>query len=292
MPLFKRSKQPKTKSEIDYLTIGYYIRNSKQRSGPVWLRPFEWTERRLEAFAAWLQSLAFLEILGIVGNLSIIVAVSTFVANQDVRHDQDVIAAWQTITSAAGQSGNGGRKEAIEFLVSQPWRFPWPLCREGSDWPSCVVRQPKQSLAGLDVGHEIGPGVYLLRLNVPNGDLRAANLRHADLSEANLQQTVLVGANLQQATLWKTNLQQADLAKAHLPEAVLREANLQQADLTGTNLQQVDLREANLAGATYTDAESGCPFSSQVSCPTKFPDGFDPEAAGMILWTPESSSGD
>lgn len=44
-----------------------------------------------------------------------------------------MFAAWQTITSAHGQSGSGGRIKAIEFLNSRPWRFPWIGFTE-KDW--------------------------------------------------------------------------------------------------------------------------------------------------------------
>jgi uncharacterized protein YjbI with pentapeptide repeats len=85
--------------------------------------------------------------------------------------------------------------------------------------------------------------------------LRSASLHGADLSKSNLSKAYLCDANLS-----KANLSHADLWDANL-----RDANLRGADLKGTNLGS-----ANLAGAKF-DKD------------TKWPDGFDPIAAGAIL---------
>ena len=254
--LAKQTQSPTNKAARAHAIIsGHYIPHFKQVPVPIWVKPFWWTEKRLESLASWLQSLALLEILSIISSLGIIVAIVTFVSNQDFRYDQDVFTAWQTITSASGQSGNGGRKEAIEFLVSRPWRFPW-FCRGDTEFPSCIVKQPGQSLAGLDVGLDSGKdskasgtGAFLDRLQVPMANLRRANLQDAHLWKANLQDADLRYANLQNAFLWSANLQDTDLGSANLQNAVLGGANLQDADLGLANLQDADLRYANLQNA-------------------------------------------
>jgi uncharacterized protein YjbI with pentapeptide repeats len=53
------------------------------------------------------------------------------------------------------------------------------------------------------------------------------------------------------------------------PGANLTEANLLMADLTGVDLRGANLTGANLEGAWFNDD-------------TRWPDGFDPVAAGVI----------
>ena len=62
----------------------------------------------------------------------------------------------------------------------------------------------------------------------------------------------------------------ADLSGADLRRAALSGTDLHGADLSGAALCWADLRWADLNGVTY-DAD------------TKWPDGFDPIAAGAIL---------
>ena len=86
--------------------------------------------------------------------------------------------------------------------------------------------------------------------------LRNASLHGADLSQGNLSRAFLCGADLSNG-----NLSHADLWDANL-----RDANLRGADLSGTNLGA-----ANLRGAVFDKN-------------TKWPAGFDPIAAGAILF--------
>ncbi|MGK7913490.1 MAG: pentapeptide repeat-containing protein [Synechococcus sp.] len=215
--------------------------------------PLVKVERKLEAALRWFKSLAIFEIFEVVGSVGIAIAVVSFIANQDIRYEQDVFTAWQTITSASGQPGNGGRKEAIEFLVSRPWRFPWPLCRDMNRWPSCIIRQPPQSLAGLDVGLDgeadtkvTGTGAFLSGLQLPGSILSRANLQDAYLGGADLQDVDLEDANLRDAYLEDANLQDAYLGGADLQDAYLGGADLRNADLESANLQICVLSGANL----------------------------------------------
>ena len=86
-------------------------------------------------------------------------------------------------------------------------------------------------------------------LYLRNASLHGADLSHGNLSKAFLHAADLSAANLNQADLWDANL---------------RDANLRGADLSGTNLGA-----ANLRGAIFDQS-------------TKWPDGFDPIAAGAI----------
>lgn len=103
-------------------------------------------------------------------------------------------------------------------------------------------------------------------------DLSGASLRYASLSDASL-----LNANLEDADLGRADLSGADLEGADLTNANLRYANLGRADLSDANLSDAILTGADLFGAIF-DKE------------TKFPEGFDPVAHGMILGEEEEVS--
>lgn len=277
--LWDRDGRQEGRDEYHWITAERQLENEGHLLFGVFVRG----ERGMEAALRWFKGLALFDILQILSNAGIAIAVFTFVVNQDIRHDQEVFTAWQTITSAAGEPGNGGRKEAIEFLNSRPFRFPW-FCREGRDYPDCIYRQMRGRLGNLDVSikgeyDKKAPGrwAYLARLQA-----RDANLREADLQGANLRQ-----ANLQGASLWKANLQDSVLREANLQGANFWKARLQNADLLGANLKDAKLSETEFERATYSTRDSPCPKSIEAPCPTIFPEGFKPLEAGMVIWQPE-----
>ncbi|NEO68603.1 pentapeptide repeat-containing protein [Moorena sp. SIO3H5] len=270
-------------------------------------QPFISIEKKfLEPFVDYLHRLALLEILGLLGNLSLLFGVIVFIAGEQDRRNAEVYQAWQVVTAAHNQAGSGGRKEALEFLNSEPRRIPW-------FW----LTWDQESLDSLQAPKAYLKGVQLCYAKLANANLKEANLKEANLSEANLlgadlqqaylwranfKQTDLVGANLQQAYLWeadlweanlhKANLKEADLWEANLHKTNLKETNLQQAYLLGANLTKADLSGANLKDALYSDettSEAACQriegilFLINYPCPTMFPEGFDPKAAGMKL---------
>jgi uncharacterized protein YjbI with pentapeptide repeats len=276
------------------------------------LQPLYWIEGCLEILLDWLKSLAFLEILQLMGNLSIPFAAVIFVAYERQQRNAEVYQAWQVITAAYDQPGSGGRIEALEFLNSEPRRNPWFL-----------LKWEKQSLAGL-----AAPKAYLAKIQLPEASLVNANLQEAILWEANLQgaslwqanlkeaqlfkaelqEAGLQRANLQGASLWQANLKEAQLPGANLQKAQLQGASLEKAELQGVNLQEAqlyeaklqeaslekanlqgaDLREARLQGAYYTNTStkpSTCKnrYVAKHPCSTIFPKNFNPKAAGMVL---------
>jgi len=84
----------------------------------------------------------------------------------------------------------------------------------------------------------------------------------------------LVGANLTEAYLMGADLGGANLSGADLSRANLSRANLVRTDLSGANLSGADLRGSILGGAN---------LSGTNGRGTKWPEGFDPEAAGALL---------
>lgn len=243
-------------------------------------------ERKIwEPLLAWADSQALLSLLGLIGNAGVIIAVVTYIGTEKQRRDAEVLSAWQTITSAHGQSGSGGRIQALEFLNASPganWRrrFPWfctplPLCTwpaeplDGINLSVDALSAPSESPEGtadsdktegisyVDIeevylaGTE---GAYLAGIELPKASLVKANLVGADLSRANLVRANLWAANLQGAILVDANLVGAGLLNANLQGANLWAANLQRTTLVGTNLEGAELRQANLKGADLTSA--------------------------------------
>ncbi|MEO1209726.1 MAG: pentapeptide repeat-containing protein [Cyanobacteria bacterium J06638_20] len=210
-------------------------------------QPLIGTERRLEGVLAWLQRAALIEILALIGNLGLIVAVLTYLGTEKQRRDAEVYNAWQTITSAYGQSGNGGRIDALEFLNASP----------GANWrrrifPICLKRQvicwfwPKESLAGVDASR-----AYLLGIELKEADLQGAKLAWTTLGQAELSRAFLLEANLRGANLFDANLREAGLMGANLEEAYLSGTNFLAADLRGVNFAKADLSFANLEQARF-----------------------------------------
>jgi uncharacterized protein YjbI with pentapeptide repeats len=141
--------------------------------------------------------------------------------------------AWETITNAYGQSGDGGRKLALEEL-----------------------HNAGKSLATVNVAGAI---LDSLRLH-PRGDKgiflsdTEMNSVRADLSRAMMDSTSLCGADLSWANLRESDLSGADLRGADLSWTYLHSAKLTAATLSGADLRGADLWEADLCGADLVGA--------------------------------------
>lgn len=135
--------------------------------------------------------------------------------------------------------------------------------------------------------------------NLADSDLRRANLEESRLYWSNLQDSdmrgaVLVGANLMGADLTNANLSGADLHDAIMNGAIMRMALLHRVNLAGCDLIWADLSKATLSEATLTGARLGWANLSDADLTgadlagayynayTRWPDDFDPEAAGCI----------
>ena len=123
-------------------------------------------------------------------------------------------------------------------------------------------------------------GVHLWRAYLQRVNLEGANLRYANANSTNLIKANLRGAVFSQAYIGSANLRSADLRDADLRESSLTGTSFQRADLTGgdlrgANLARADLRDTDLSSTTLTGAH--------YDAETRFPEGFDPGAAGMLL---------
>ncbi|MEL6936042.1 MAG: pentapeptide repeat-containing protein [Cyanobacteria bacterium J06607_17] len=235
-------------------------------------RPFIRLEKNTwEPLLAWADNQALLSLLGLVGNISLIIVAATYIGSEKQRRNAEVLNAWQTITSAHGQAGSGGRIQSLEFLNASPganWRrkFPW-VCGSLSfclweaeslygidlsvDGFNSVVSNSQSELNEDAKVVERDSGVYLRNIRLPGADLRDASLAGADLRGANLAGADLRDANLAGADLRDANLTRTDLRGVSLTGAKLRDANLTGADLDGANLTGAKLEGTNLAGADF-----------------------------------------
>jgi hypothetical protein len=125
----------------------------------IFLLRFDWM---CEHIAFWFSRLALIEVLEYIGKLSLLGALLVWLCEKRERSENFEnakrsrhYAAWQTINSASGRPGNGGRTDALEDLN-----------RDGV------------SLAGVDVS---GSAVFATGLILTNASLVNANFRGARL---------------------------------------------------------------------------------------------------------------
>ncbi|MDJ0648819.1 MAG: pentapeptide repeat-containing protein [Xenococcaceae cyanobacterium MO_188.B19] len=208
----------------------------------------------------------------LMGNLYVVIGLVAFMVADEQRRKSEIYQAWQVVSTAHGQKGNGGRIDALEFLNTRPLVFPWV----GLTWDKREKqwllgwRGEQQTLRGLEVPYAHLKSIdlsyaNLQQSNLTGADLTEADLKGADFREANLKEANLRGADLKGADLEGTNLAGANLSQANLASAFLwganlkgvdlSEANLASAFLWGANLRGVDLSEANLVGADLEGAK-------------------------------------
>ncbi|WP_404199238.1 pentapeptide repeat-containing protein [Streptomyces tauricus] len=120
----------------------------------------------------------------------------------------------------------------------------------------------------------------LYHANLTQASLVGVNLRHGDLTTAILRRARCVLTDLRGAKLVQTDLRGADFTTADL-----REANLRKADARGALFHDADLRLADLRGADLSTADllRAQLAGALASEHTRWPTGFDPAAAAVVL---------
>lgn len=250
--------------------------------------PFYYLEKKiLEPIDTWVSKQALFSILEKLGYLGIVISVIAFTGGEEeANHNDEVIRAWQTVTTTEGQFVSGGRIEALQFLNSRPVRFPWlGWTNQGWYWNGEECQQKRligrrwsrQSLQDLSVPEAYLQGIHLCGANLTGANLSNANLLEAHLDGAFLWRANLPGANLKLARLESVHLAEANLKSAFLPEANLKQANLleanlqfgflPEANLKGANFQGTNLRGANLSNAYHLTAEqikSACNWDEAI----------------------------
>jgi len=166
-------------------------------------------------------------------------------------------------------------------------------------WEAGLIRgrHPVVELFHADLNGATFTSANLYQINLSPLGLSSAKLANAGLNGADLNGSVLIESDLSGADLncfrpgsnskldACADLRGAYLMRASLAGADLRDANLAGADLKGTDLTGAKLSGADFRGAKYnsrpmqvTNAQ-GNPVTDQ---PTRWPQGFDPQAMGAI----------
>lgn len=134
--------------------------------------------------------------------------------------------------------------------------------------------------AALRVLQDQGLGGAIFPLaNFASANLSSAYLGHALLGGSDLRSAYLVdvfarGANFAGVNFSNANLTGAYFVDAYVAGAKFTDATLENVNFERANLKHANLRYANLKGAYFGDAK--------YDLNTAFPEGFDPEANGMV----------
>ena len=258
---------------------GYYwtlaIDKLKDKNVPTIYKPYYLLEKRiLEPADAWIKRQASISILS---QLAILAAIIAFIGGEEVRRNNEVFSAWQTITSAHKQSGSGGRREALQFLNSRPLRFPWiGWTKKRYFWDEREKRCKLKRLYGLRWKRQ-----HLIGLSAPNAYLADIHLCGAWLWTSELNGAKLWRANLAFAILWRSNLQDAELVGANLERADVRFADFKRANFQGTILKRAPIAKADFRGAknlTPKQVKSACHWKTAH---------FDPEFEELLKKEPD-----
>ena len=212
--------------------------NWKQRRKSIhgwWKIPLVWIEWLAETLVFWLRRLAILELITILGGLSVVVAAWQYITGSDERATAKHYQAWQVINLAHGKGGSGGRVEALQDLV-----------RDGVD------------LSGVDLSgawlQKISiPGARLIYGKVDSADLRNANFANVVFGEVTGVKADFISANLRHAVISGGNFREALFAEATLCWAHLDGLDLQRANFSGANLMGVRMNGADLRGASLAE---------------------------------------
>lgn len=153
--------------------------------------PLQQIDRKLEPIATLLKNSALFKIIEFSGLILLTLAALSYLSQGQEQQKIGRYQAWQTINSAQGKAGNGGRIQALEHLNGD-----------------------RVSLAGINADK-----AYLAQIDLAN-----ANLTRASFRETNLQQAKLQGANLHQANFQQANLQAVNLKQADIEAADFRKA--------------------------------------------------------------------
>jgi hypothetical protein len=127
---------------------------------------------------------------------------------------------------------------------------------------------------------DLGPLLVLDGRNLVDMHLRDCHFSGASFRQAHGVDLDLIGSTLFDADFEGAALGSAEFADADLRSANFGDASLVGAGLLSADLREADLRAADLSGADLAEADLQLGFADSR---TTWPDGFVPEAAGVIL---------
>lgn len=140
-----------------------------------------------------------------------------YVLEASERRKRGIYEAWQVINSSGGQTGDGGRSEALMHL--------------------CFENELLDDV--------LAPNANLSEINLEKAKLSGANFENTKFTKADLTKATLKEANLRNTRLDKAILKGANLTSSILEESVLNGANLENSDLSYANLSNTELNGVN-----------------------------------------------
>lgn len=202
------------------------------------------------------------------------------------------------------QSGQSSQSEPLERIPPLQKRAPDVhaalnvLAR--SPFPEYRGAAGREILKPLDLSHTDLRKSNLWRAHLDEVDLQGAHLEGAELCEARMLGGIFNNAHLEGVNLQDSFLGSADFRGAHLEGASLRFANVTPshrigslslaADFSDAHLGGADLRDANLYGVYLgganlegVDLRNARLVKARATATTRWPDGFDWQAAGVVL---------
>jgi hypothetical protein len=213
-------------------------------SRPKWPRAllgFEWC---CEHAAAWLDRWAFLAVLEYIGKLSLVGAAIVWLwdiperkeAAEETRKTRHY-AAWQTINSAAGKPGDGGRSVALADLL-----------KDGVSLEGIILNNTT-----LPDGTDLH-GAKLMRAEMRFFKAHSANLRNGRLMHADLYGAKLTSGDFDDARFGDAVLKTADFSGTNLHKAEFTETACEDTVFDDTNLSDSSFLSANVEGASFKGA--------------------------------------
>ena len=135
-------------------------------------------------------------------------------------------------------------------------------------------------LADMDLHRALLDGADLRGADFSRSELRSAWLEGAKLDDANLSHSILAAANASKASF----------VRVHFQHAMLRAGIFEDANFAGASLVSANVGGARFARASFVGADMRCNELGEAdlrgayySPSTLWPEGFDPNAHGLIL---------
>ena len=212
----------------------------------------------------------------------------------------DIFAEHAGIAEAPDGLTLGWKSVRRDLRTSNGYRWPWPggLAKDPRDGvdldPSTAPDEPCPGHALTRDGRKVDLGgvcVALTALGAKSGGIplgtvmllgyRDTDVLGRDADKLRVAEALVLDVVDAQAALRARGVG-ANLRRANLGYG----SHLYGANLYGSNLYGTDLRRADLTGADLTGADLRCADlrGAVADARTIWPEGFDPEAAGVVVW--------
>jgi hypothetical protein len=233
-----------------------------KRDTPASLMPIAAGEWVLEKIVNWLGRLAIIDLIRIVGGLSLVwVAVSYAMSASERREAAESqlkakhYQAWQVINSASGMISDSGRSDALRDLID--------------DGVSLLgIKLASANLPGIDLSDGQLQDADMTNVIMLGGCFKRANLLNANMSngvfdKSDFEGATLLGAKMKSTQLFYVSFDNADLSYADLRDAIVPTRLMAAKSIKGANIygasapsnQQDFFQKALKAGAVCISSD-------------------------------------